>query len=170
MEQKKQEFIESIKNLIQEQTGQDDIKVEIPDEILQQIMESEEDKSHLEYEGETEAEQRYNKSVDKSCLEKPIISREEIIQNGDYKITVRVHQSNYNNSRTDNAFLYYYFKLEDLKDSNNNLENWEVVSDNEVTRSILEFLGKSDEELNIKYTTSYEYRKKLCESIDMYWD
>lgn len=169
-EKHKREFINSLKLQIQQETGQNDLNIEIHDDIMNCIIKSHADKEYLNFGGGTNSEKRFNESVSKNCSANPVIFKENLIQNGEYKIIVKGYVSNYKNFKTRNSFLYYYYNLIDLNNGDNNIENWEVVSDNEITRNILEHLGMSDQELELKYMSSYEYRKKLCDSIDIFWD
>ena len=165
-----EEIIQSLKKQIEKETGETGIKIQISEEILEQIKKEENDTDYLNYSGETKDEKRYNESVTKSCQEIPIILKEVIIENGNYQINVKAYISKHSNKNTGMAYLYYYYRLYEIKNKDNSIENWNIVSDNIITRSLLETLGKTDEELNIKYTDSYTYRTRICDSIDLFWD
>lgn len=143
----------------------------IPDEIMKKIADYEEqeknDKTYLNFEGKTELEKRYACIVHDNC-DKELMSTETVF-NLNNKIIVKANISKYQNYRTNAPFIYYYIRMEG-EEGTTLCETYEVIADNKVTETLLDFLRKSDDELNLKYIDSMQYRKSIYKSIDLFWD
>ena len=121
----------------------------------------------------------YDATISRVCAPKPIHNITLTTGNSPvYTLTVKAYPATYESG---NKFIYWYVRCDDPRSSFIHpfrhlepelTETWEVVADNEVTRSILKYLCLPDTELSKLSGTSHviEYRATLIKLINDLWD
>lgn len=158
----KQKLIDEFKQTISNSHGYKDmeeLKIEIPDDILLKMFANNKNSEKTVLED-------YEKSVNDKCHQNAVVDKQVDIIDGTHTVIIKSYVSNY----SDDRYLYNYIKIYDKEKNNILVEFFDVTANNEVVISLLNHLVMTDDELNLKYTDSLTYRRKLVTAIESLWD
>lgn len=133
----------------------------------------------------------YQNNINQYCSVDPILDK--VIKTGDgpiFTVVIKLHQSIYTDKE---KYLYWYFKctknsvpLEDcdlcsvfhpfkyIEDgmTDQTVEFWNIIADNDLVRTVINYIAMSDEELSKLCGNIHvvEYRSQLIRFIYNIWD